>query len=146
MSGTGGVLLFLAAGYLAFLCASALRVMKLCAAAKTPVELLKAVVNARRHYGVQSVGSFISAAILAGVKGVAMLAGHYDNPNMLIRLALGTTDDGFVGKLGLVACVLIGVAIVEAVSFVRYDAYLRMIFALRKLLNLDLQITPDPPK
>jgi hypothetical protein len=143
MNAFGGALLLFTAGYLVFLCISAFRLMHIAMAAKIPLELLSAVVAARRHYGLHTVASFIAAALLAGLKGVLLLTGHYSNPGVLARLAVGDANDGIVATLGLVPCFLVGIAIAEALFFVRYDAYLRMIYALRSLLKLNLHLEPD---
>ena len=143
MNIVGGILLVLSAAYLVFLCISAIRLMRSCVLGCEPHELLKAVATTRRHHGIHAVASFASAALLGCSKALLLLTGHYENPGFLAHLALGDTSESTAAKLGLTVCLLVGLALAEAVSFVRYDAYLRMIYALRKHLNLDMQLTSD---
>lgn len=94
MNTLGGVTLVLAAEYLVFLSDSAFRLMNASAAAKTPTELLKAVVAARRHYGFHALASFVSGAALAGAIGILSLTVRYSNPGVLAWLAFGDGSGG----------------------------------------------------
>lgn len=135
------ILLLVTLGYAAYLFVSAFRSMRSVVASQSPSELLNAVVAARRHYGFQLTACLVSSAVIACLKGVLFLVGAYANPGMFTRLAFGDKGDDIISAFGLVGVSLIAISIVQAVLFIRYDAYLRMIFALRKYLNLDLKIS-----
>lgn len=138
----GLALILGSAAHVVYLCVKAFRLTKLLSSAKNANELLVAVVKARRHYGLHAAAAFVAAAVLACAKGALVLTGAYQNPPVFMRLAVGDATGSGIVALGLVVCVLLATSVVEVIFVIRYDAYLRMMYALRKFVNLDLRLSP----
>src|ERR1044071_3990243 len=133
-------LMLVVIAYFIYLCLSAFRVPRTTVCAKSPMELLNAVAHGRSHHGFQVLVSLSLTLLSATIKAIAAMTGNYEKPPLIARLAFGTADNSIAAKLGLIGLCLILVTIIEAVLFIKYDAYLRMMVALKTWLKLDVQI------
>src|SRR6267154_1410984 len=87
--------------YIVFLCITPFVLIRKLAAAANPLELLKAVIAAKRHYGINALLSLAFAAGSVMAKAVALLTGNYSDPKVFARLAFGPDGTDIVSRLGV---------------------------------------------
>ena len=141
MNAAGLISFPLIIGYLLFLCVSAVRRLRRMITMVSPVDLLNFVSVSRRHYGLHATICITAAPLFVGAKSIALLAGAYAAPGYFGQLAFGTADgQDLVSKLGLNACLLLVAFVFLSLAFIKYNAYLRILFVLREYLHLDIQL------
>ena len=128
--------------YAVFLIIARSRMMRGLANRTTPIELYESCKNRALHHRRQAIISTVAVGVILVAKAILLVFQKYQNPGPWTKIAFGfgESSTGMLEAIGVVCAALILLAILEAISFVKYDSCALTIFVLRRELNLENQL------